>query len=62
MLSTLDAFGDQIDAEAAEQIGEIGRMDVGRGGADPIEQQRRRRLDEAEAALVQFARARRADR
>ena len=31
-------------------------MDIGRGAADPVEQQGRRRLDEAEAALVQFAR------
>ena len=36
-----DTVGDQIDAEAAEQIGEIGRMNVGRDQADAIEQQGR---------------------
>ena len=52
----LDPLGDQIDAETAEQIGKVGRMNVGRGGTRTVEQQRRRHLDEAEAALVQFAR------
>src|SRR5262249_16955453 len=45
----LDLLSDQVDAEAADQIGEIGGMDVGRrGGAAAIEQQARLHLDEAE--------------
>jgi len=52
----LDPFGDQVDAVAAEQIGEVGGMDV-RGRALPgIEQQRRRHLDEADAAVGELAR------
>ena len=52
----LDPIGNQIDAEAAQGVGKFGWMDVGRSRPDPIEQERRRHLDEAEAALVQIAR------
>ena len=52
----LDLLGDQVDAEAAEQIGEIGRMDIGGRGAGAVEQQARRHLDEAEAARRELAR------
>src|SRR5580692_1021587 len=51
-----DMVGDQIDAEAAEEVGEIGRVNIGRYQPDAIEQQGRRRLDETEAALIELAR------
>ena len=52
----LDPLGDQVDAEAAEQVGKVGGVDVGRRGLPLIEQQRRRHLDEADAAVGEFAR------
>ena len=52
----LDLFGDQVDAEAAEQIGKVGGMDVGGRALPGIEQQRRRHLDEADAAVGEFPR------
>ena len=50
-----DLLGDQVDAEAAQQIGQIGGMDVG-GGIVRVEQQVARHLDEAEAARRKLAR------
>ena len=52
----LDPLGDQADAEAAEQVGEVGGMDVGARRAGLAEQQRRRHLDVADAALAEVAR------
>ena len=52
----LDPLGDQVDAEAAEQVGEIRRMDVALRRRGAVEQQRGRHLDEAEAALGELAR------
>src|SRR5580704_1530811 len=46
----LDLRGDQVDAEAPEQIGEVGRVNIGGRGTLAAEQQLGRRLDEAEAA------------
>src|SRR5690242_9735841 len=51
----LDLLGDQVDAEAAEQVGKIGWMNVG-GRLLGIEQQRGRHLDEAHAAVGKLAR------
>ena len=52
----LDLLGNQVDAEAAEQIGQIGGMDVGGRIELRIEQQRSRHLDEADAAVGKLAR------
>src|SRR6185295_732386 len=49
-------LGDQVDAEAAEQIGEIRRMDVAMRRGRTAEQQRGGNLDEAESALGKLAR------
>ena len=51
-----DPLGDQVDAEAAEQIRQVGGLDVGRRRLFLIEQQRGRNLDVADAAIGQFAR------
>src|ERR1700683_3151377 len=51
----LDALGDQIDTKTAEHAGEIGRISIGLGEAIAAEQERRRRLDEAEATSAHFA-------
>ncbi len=51
-----DPFGDQVDAEAPEQIGQVGWMNVGRRVQLLVEQQGSRHLDEADAAVGQFAR------
>ncbi len=51
----LDPFGDQVDAEAAEQIRKVGGVNVGGRGLPLIEQQGRGHLDEADAAVGQFA-------
>ena len=52
----LDPFRDQVDAKSAEQIGKVGRVNVGCRGLPLIEQQRSRHLDIADAAVGQFAR------
>ena len=38
----LDPLGDQADAEPAEQVGQVGGMDVGAGRAGFVQQERRR--------------------
>ena len=51
-----DAFGNQVDAESPKQVRQIRRVDVGRRVLSLIQQQRRRHLDEADAAVGEFAR------
>ena len=51
-----DPLGDQADAEPAEQVGQIGGMNVGAGGGRLAEQNRRRHFDIADAALAEIAR------
>src|SRR5262249_56320197 len=50
-----DPIGNQIDAEAAQRLGKVGRTDVGRHRSEPIEQERRWHLDETETTVVQLA-------
>ncbi len=52
----LDPLGNQVDTEAAEQVGKIRGMDIGGRVLLGIEQQRRRYLDEANATVREFPR------
>src|SRR5262249_49949972 len=52
----LDLLGEEVDAEAAEQVGEVGGMDVAGDAAEPVEQEIGLDLDEAEAAGRKLAR------
>ena len=51
-----DPFGDQVDAEPAEQIRKVRGVNVRFRGLPRVEQQRGGHLDEADAAVGQFAR------
>src|SRR5207302_1144748 len=49
-----DLLGDEADAETAEQVGEVARVDI--GGSAPVEDEACRQLEETKAAARQLAR------